>query len=250
MSSLLSKVSASAAGAGPQASGGINQHTAGLVASTLAAADSDLRNGSRLLTGQAVHNTSNGPLDTLSAWAPGQIARLRAAADRAPAGSLHQRVMASAQLAQRVLERADRLSHDMGCNCLRSTSTDDLGPQPCQGACNPAPSKAPNPGTKPGQSTVPSVAPSSSPGKVGSPTSAPSSQSNGPAGSPTVSGSPPSGQSGAGGTTGRSSSGLPGLPSTPGNPSSGPIVVDTCGLHVSLGPIGLGLGTCGLNLKL
>ena len=250
VTSLLSKASASAAGAGPQASGGINEHAASLVADTLDAADSDLRNGTRLLTGQAVHNTSNGPLATLSAWAPGQIARLSAAADRIPAGSLHQRAVASKQLAERVFERANQLSRDMGCNCLRSTSTDDLGPQPCQGACNPAPAKSPNPGTKPGQSPMPSVAPSSSPGRVGGPTSAPRSQSTGPLGPPTVSGSPPTGQSGAGGTTGRSSSGLPGLPSPPGNPSSGPIVVDTCGLHVTLGPIGLGLGTCGLNLKL
>ncbi len=255
VSSLLSKSSAFALGTGPQAMGGLNPHTASLIADTLSAADNDLRNGTRLLTGQAVHNTSNGPLITLSGWAPSQVARLRAIVNRVPAGSVRQRALASEQLAQRVLERADRLSRDIGCTCLRATSTDDLGPLPCQSACNPqAPPSTPNPGTKPAPSGIPSIPPTSSPGRVSGPATTPPSRSGGAATIPPIPGLP-----GSGATTGRSSggrtsgapSGTGGLPTQPppGLPSA-PITVDSCGVHVTLGPIGVGLGSCGLNLHL
>jgi hypothetical protein len=248
--SLLSKASASAAGVGPQAAGGVNPHTASLVAATLSAADADLRNGSRLLTGQAVHNTSDGPLKTLSSWSPHQIARLRVVADRVPSGSLHHRVLASEQLAQRVLDRAHRLAVDLGCNCLRSTSSDDLGPLPCQGVCNPVQPATPGPGTTPSPAPRPSVAPSSSGGTVTRPsTSAPTLPPNGtvstPHGQPRSTAPTDSRGTTRPTTTAPGRSGLP-LP----NSASVPITVDTCGLQVTLGPLGLGVGTCGLNLTL
>jgi hypothetical protein len=33
-------------------------------------------------------------------------------------------------------------------------------------------------------------------------------------------------------------------------PASGPVVLDSCGLHVQLGQVGVGLGPCGLHLHL
>ncbi len=224
VSSLLSKSAAFAVGTGPQAMSGLNSHTAGLIADTLAAADSDLRSGSRLLTGQAVHNTSNGPLVTLRGWAPGQVARLHVVVNRVAAGSLHQRALASEQLVQRVLERANRLSRNIGCSCLRGTSTDDLGPLPCQSACNPpVPVTTPNPGTKPAPTGVPSIPPTSSPGRVTSPATSPASRPSGAATLPPIPGLPGSGGASTGHTSG-APSGTGGLSAQP--PSSSPVSPD------------------------
>jgi hypothetical protein len=55
---------------------------------------------------------------------------------------------------------------------------------------------------------------------------------------PTGTGSAPSGSS--------SSIGLPSL----SLPASGPITINSCGLLVTLGTIGIGLGPCGLHLHL
>jgi hypothetical protein len=73
---------------------------------------------------------------------------LRRIADRIPAGALHTRAVSSKVLADRVLERANRLRADLGCSCLVQTSSDDLGPLPCISACRGAPrgTIAPAPG--------------------------------------------------------------------------------------------------------
>ncbi len=250
---LLSKASAlagaagpQAGAAGPQAAGGINTHTASLVTSTLDDADADLRNGSRLLTGQAVRNMSKDPLQTLLTWTPDQISRLTAIVNRIPAGSLHGRAAASEHLTVRLLDRANRLNGDIGCSCLTQTSSDDLGPLPCTLPCNPA-------STRPGAPNAPAPGgTATSPGGSGTPPSGQSTATGGASVSlPAIPGLPtgtgqtpqPTGTSSPTGSSG--SNGLPGV-SLP--PASGSITVDSCGLTVTLGTIGLGLGSCGLHL--
>jgi uncharacterized protein DUF5667 len=128
VSALLSRASAHAAG-------GIDARHAKLITETVGQADSDLRNASRLLTEQAVANRSADPLRVLISALPDQISRLSAIANRIPAGQLHNRAVASGQLATRVLDRANQLRADLGCSCLTGTSTDDLGPLPCSTPC-------------------------------------------------------------------------------------------------------------------
>jgi hypothetical protein len=180
--------------AGPNPASGIDAHLTGLITATLNNADSDLRNASRLLTGQAVRTRSADPLQTLQSWTPGQVSRLTAIVNRIPTGSLHNRAAASKALGERVLERTSQLRAEISCSCLAQTSADDLGPLPCPRPCAPAPrrptgpSRAPSSGGPSGASTAggPSGAPTTggpitSPGG-GAPSSPPASRS-GPTGS-------------------------------------------------------------------
>ena len=162
------KLLARSGASGPAAAGGINAHTAGLISGTLTDADSDLRNASRLLTGQAARTSSVDPLQLLLEWSPGQASRLTLIANRIPAGALHNRVVSSKLLTDRVLERANRLHADLGCSCLVQTSSDDLGPLPCASPCRPTPpaTLVPTPGgpnAPTGGSRRPSSPPASRP---------------------------------------------------------------------------------------
>jgi uncharacterized membrane protein YgcG len=240
---LLGRTSSMAAGSGSQASGNINAHAAKLIADTLRDADADTRNGVRLLTGQAVRNMSNGPLSAVTTWAPAQLARLESIVNRAPPGATHDRAVESQRLVQHAVTRANQLNHDMGCSCLANTANDELGPLPCDTACNPV--TPVSPGQQPG-STKPSTSPPTSP--TGTEPATPNKSSGGLIGLPGSTSATGAG-SGTGGATSSGSPGgsiLPPLPST----STGPITVDTCGVHVTLGPLGLGLGPCGLDLSL
>jgi uncharacterized protein DUF5667 len=253
VSKLLSKASALALGTGANASAGINQHTTDLVTSTLDDSDGDLRNASRLLTGQAVRSSSSAPLQTLLGWAPEQITRLTAITNRIPPGALHDRAFVSEQLAERVLDRATRLHDNIGCTCLAGTANDDLGPLPCALPCHPpasqsGPASSPPPGsavTSPGGNGAPPPSPSHATGtKSGASASLP--PIPGLPGSAT--GSSPGSSTATGGTPSASGTGS-GLPSV-SPPASGPIVVNSCGVTVTLGSIGVGLGPCGLHLHL
>jgi uncharacterized membrane protein YgcG len=244
VSGLLGRTSSMAAGSGPQASGNINAHAAKLIADTLRDADADTRNGVRLLTGQAVRNMSNGPLSAVTTWAPAQLARLDSIVNRAPPGATRERAVTSRHLVQHALTRANQLGHDMGCICLANTANDELGPLPCDTACNPV--TPVSPGQQPG-STKPSTSPSTSP--TGTEPATPNKSSGGLNG---LSGSTSAPGAGSG-TGGASSSGSPGgsvLLPLPSVTPTGPVTVDTCGVHVTLGPLGLGLGPCGLDLSL
>jgi len=164
VSALLSRSSATADGTGPSAAGGVNSHTADLITATLASADSDTRNGSRLLAGQAVHNGSAEPLSFMTGWAPNQIERLQSISDRLSAGALHDRAAASAELAAAALSRAQALRAILSCSSLDNAPTDDLGPVPstvCAATTDPA--------HHPGAPAKPN---SSTPTKRGTPTRA------------------------------------------------------------------------------
>jgi len=257
VSALLSRISALAAGAGPQAADGISARSAKLISDTLGDADADLRNASRLLTEQAVDNTSADPLRLLLGAVPDQISRLGAIVNHIPPGQLHDRAVASEQLATRVLDRANRLLADLGCSCLTGTATDDLGPLPCSTPCA-APSATPgtpsSPGSTPGvpgrsATHGPGSAPHSSDGAPAPPTSSATVTSSGAGAS----------QSAAAGPSSAPASGTatPNAPQTSTAPSgtstttaSSPIVINSCGVTITLASIGVGIDTCGLHLHL
>ena len=243
VSGLLGRTSSMAAGSGSQASGNINAHAAKLIADTLRDADADTRNGVRLLTGQAVRNMSDGPLRAVTTWAPAQLARLESIVNRAPPGATHDRAVESQHLVQHAVTRANQLSHDMGCSCLANTANDELGPLPCDTACNPVTPVSPS---QPG-STRPSTSPSTSP--TGTEPATPNKSSGG-VNAPQGPGSATGAGSGSGAATSSGSPGGSALLPLPSVTSTGPITVDTCGVHVTLGPLGLGLGPCGLDLSL
>jgi hypothetical protein len=246
-SALLSRALALGAGTGPQAADGISARSAKLITDTLDDADSDLRNASRLLTEQAVSNRSADPLRVLLGAVPDQVSRLASIVNRIPPGQLHDRARASEQLAVRVLDRANRLRADLGCSCLTRTSADDLGPLPCSTSCA-APRATPGPPSSPGSTPTGTTGPGSTPRSSGSapaPQTRQATATSGPAAStrPAAGGSsdaPARATPGANApqTSAGASSGSP----TSG--TSGPIVVNSCGVTITLASLGAGVGIC------
>jgi hypothetical protein len=141
VSELVSRASSMAAGPGANAAAGVNAHTATLIASTLGSADSDTRNGARRLAAAAVHSGSTEPLQAMANWAPSQLKRLQAIADRLGSGVLHDRLSALTKLTAMALTRAKALHADLGCKCLDKAATDELGPVPCPTGCAQDPAK-------------------------------------------------------------------------------------------------------------
>jgi hypothetical protein len=262
---LLGQAGAMALGDGPQAGAAISDRAASLITNTLGSADDDVREASRLLGNQAVRTRSAEPLDVMTSWAPGQLERLRAITERIPAGQLHERAAASTDLVSAALDRARALQAQVGCDCLRGAS-DELGPVPCTDCL------APNP-VVPGPTTqIPSEQPkgSSSPSSGNSSAATNSKTGSGPGG---ISGSPPGSQGPGSSGPGSGSPGLPGVPDLP-LPSvpvpsltvplplplpttlpplplplpSTPLTANSCGLSLGLGPIGIGIGTCGITV--
>lgn len=252
VSALLSRASALAAGPGPQAADAISARNAKLITDTLGDADSDLRNASRLLTEQAVNNRSADPLRVLLGAVPDQVSRLGSIVSRIPPGRLHDRAHASEQLATRVLDRANRLRADLGCSCLTGTSADDLGPLPCNTPCS-APRTTPaTPGKPrtPSSSSGPGSAPRSSGGAPAPPTTRKTAAST-PAGASRPAAAVRSGAPARGTSTPSApltSAGAGGASPTAG--LSPPIVVNSCGVTITLASIGVGVGPCGPHLHL
>ena len=249
VSSLLGNASAS--GTGPQADGAITERTASLVRSTLNSADGDVRQAAQLLGSQAVATRSAAPLKVMTSWAPAQQGRLDAIVARIPAGALHDAAASSATLIASAYARATQLQAVIGCGCLDNARSDDLGPLPCTACAGPA---RPNPpghgsGTAPG-STGTSNSPR--PGQSHSPDAPGGGAASAPGGStPGVPRTSPPGSSGSGGGSlplPTPSLPLPSLP-LPSLPLPTPSVsTDSCGASISLGPIGIGVGTCGIHI--
>ncbi len=253
VSALLSRASALAAGPGPQAADGISARNAKLITDTLGDADSDLRNASRLLTEQAVNNRSADPLQVLLGAVPDQVSRLGSIVSRIPPGPLHDRAHGSEQLATRVVDRANRLRADLGCSCLTGTSADDLGPLPCTTPCA-APRTTPatphSPGSTPSGSSGPGSAPPSSGGAPAPPTTRKTATSA-PAGASRPAAAARSGTPARG--TSRPSAPLTSAGAGGASPTAGlspPIVVNSCGVTITLASIGVGVGPCGPHLHL
>jgi hypothetical protein len=231
---LLSRAGVS--GDGAQASG-LDSHTAGLIQSTLASADSDVKSASSLLTTQAVQKKSAAPLTVLTRWAPKQLSRLQTIAAVLPSPALRNRTESSADLVSAAVTHAQQLAPKVAGGCSSSATSDPLGPLPI-GAC----------GTG-GTSIVPPV--------LGGQSSTSNSPSN-----PAGSGAAGNGQNasvvpGETSTTNgvQPTAGEPtksgGSPLPPIKTPSLPVSVSSCGINASLGPIGIGIGLCsGIHLSL
>lgn len=227
--SLVSRTSAIAGGGGVLA-GGVSPNTASLVTATLASSDSDVRSAAKLLGGQAVRSGSTIALATMTDWAPGQLQRLDQLARTMPDGALRNRTTSSATLVHAALSRATTLQAKIDRACLDEAGTDELGPKPCpvrahgqpaESTLVPAPGKTSGP-TEPGRPQVPAVTSGggTNPGPSDNATKAAGSSSS-PNPLPT----------------------LP-VPLLPLPSQSVTLPVGTCGLAVTLGPLGLNLGTC------
>ncbi len=238
---LLRRDSASAAGAGTLA-GGLSKSTATLIETNLASADSDLRNGTRLLDTQAVTSKTQSPISLITSWAPGQLDRLHDLADALPQGPLQNRTTTSWTLTKSALTRARTLSPAVASGCASTDDSDRLGPVP---TCAASPSTTGTSGT-PGTARTPS-----SPLTSTAPSSAPS------VGKTTTHSSPDApGASAPGASVSRSSTtGITARPiSSPAARTStsppvirlpsAPVSIGSCGVSVSLGPIGIGVGGC------
>lgn len=210
-------------------------HTASLVASALRSADSDVRNGVRLLTNTAVAQTSADPLTKISGWLSEQRTQLATLAPRLPAGPARSQASSSLALLQQVALRTRQLKAELGCSCLSQANADELGPRPCT-SC-----KRPN---VPGLPGVPSGGPSGLPSL---PTALPSSVPG--SGAPSL---PGLGGSGGALPTGTSlPSGLPSsLPSgLPTQLSSSPVSVGSSGASGGLPGVSISAGPGGISIS-
>ena len=228
---LLHRDSASAAGRGPLA-GGLSTQTAKLISSSLASADSDLRHGSDLLNTQAVSTRSQSPITLLAGWAPGQLTRLSDLAAALPDGTLQNRTHSSWTLTSAALHRARSLAPAVATGCASTSRTDALGPVP---TCSSAVPRASTP-TRSAPASTASTPPSATTGSAGRPGG--------------------SSRSGGGTTSTHATKGAPAPSPTPTTSSGShkiqapslspgaPVSIGSCGISVSLGPIGIGVGHC------
>ena len=231
---LLHRDSASAAGRGPLA-GGLSTQTAKLIAANLASADADLRRGSDLLNTQAVTDRSQSPIALLTGWAPGQLTRLSDLAAALPDGTLQNRTHSSWTLTSAALDRARSLAPAVANGCASTSRTDALGPVPRCSSTDANPSSA--------TSSVPAGTASTAPSATLGPATSPprGSKSSGPGTTSThdTAGAPATSPIRIPATsTGSQKVHLPSL--SPGAPVS----VGSCGISVTLGPIGIGVGHC------
>jgi len=224
---LASRATAEAMGTGAQA-GVIDSHTADLISSTLGSADSDVKDATTLLTNQAVSSNSSSPLKIITDWAPSQLARLQALAAAVPDGSLRERAQSSASLVHAAATRAQALVPSVVNGCATSTVADSLGvlPSGCDAGSS---SIAPPPGTKTNKPRHPG---GSNVGTDTGPVVAPVTEGSSPSDSPDNTGS----------SSPQPPIKLPPLSSV--LPTKLPVSVSTCGLGITLGPIGINLGNC------
>ena len=249
---LLSVPSASGlSGQGPQAGGAISKHTAALITSTLASADDYLRQAATLIGTKAVRVHLSGPRWIMFDWAPAQQSRLDEIVGQLPAGTLHKRAATSRDLVGAAYDRAQALQNDMQCGCLNASGTDALGPLPCA-ACEVTSPMLPTPGATGTQS--PAITQShtgtDSNGNVSGPKSGQVQGGSTSAVPGNGSGSKTPAGNGVPTTIPTSPLPLPSL-SVPTVPTLPPILgTNSCGATVALGPVGIGLGTCGVHLHL
>jgi hypothetical protein len=145
----------------------LSSHLQDLVVSTLATLDQQARDGTTLLTKAAVSSGDSSVLAPLVPWATTQQSGLSDIANRLPPGRAKNATNYSLALVARVPTRVEMLTQSIGCACMSSVNSDDLGPLPCS-ACpiqtNTTSSSAATSSTRtPQPSTKPSSTPSASP---------------------------------------------------------------------------------------
>jgi hypothetical protein len=233
--SLLSQATATALGAGAVAGGRVSTKAAALITDTLGSSDSDVKAAARLLNGEAARSRTTAPLDTMTDWAPSQLTRLTALAAAMPAGALHNRTSSSITLVENALARSKALAAKVGCTCLKGARTDEFGPVPCSPCTKPAANTGTSGPTQPaGTSTRQRHAtPGSSTSRSGGHQTATTTRGN----SPPVTSVPK-------GVTTPSVPKVPVKLSVPSKPSLPGVSVGKCGVSVSLGGLGAGLGLC------
>lgn len=129
---LVDRSTASAVGV---SAGGLSSETENLIDSNLASADGDVKHAAQLLGSDAVKSNNAHALSSMTAWAPGQLARLKRLANAMPDGVLKARTSQSSQLVHAALHRAKTLQHKkVTCGALRTSGSDELGPVPA-GTC-------------------------------------------------------------------------------------------------------------------
>ena len=231
---LLSRAGVSGTGA---VAAGLDAHTASLIKSTLASADSDVKSASSLLSTQAVQTKTTKPLNVLTQWAPSQISRLNSIAAAMPDTSLRARTESSADLVSAAVSRAEQLAPKVSSGCASGTSTDSLGPLP-QAGCGITSVLPSTVGGQPSSSPAPSAPGHTNASGNGQNVSIVPNRGGTSTGPPaTGSESPTSGLH------------LPSL--LPSLTPSLPIGISSCGIAATLGPIGIGIGLCsGLHLSL
>jgi hypothetical protein len=145
----------------------LSNHIQNLVVSTLATLDQQARDGTTLLTKSAVATGDTAVLAPLVPWANTEQVGLSDIANRLPAGRAKDATKASLSLVLRVQTRVALLSGSIGCACMSTVNSDDLGPLPCS-VCpveaNNGSSSAATTSTQTSEpSTKPSTTPSTSP---------------------------------------------------------------------------------------
>ena len=198
---LLSRASAlaidvpGAHGRSVSAAGGINTHTATLIEHTLADAKSEMKTGIVQLTRAATAKHSAAPLQGISAMIGSQLDRLKAIADRLPAGALHDAALSAVQLTEEAQQRSTDISNSASCSCSQNTGSDELGPLPCphtstclQATGPELPTTTPATTGTPGNTSTPAT-PSAAPATA-APTSAPTALPSPPTPNPTPAGPP------------------------------------------------------------
>jgi hypothetical protein len=158
VSGLLSRASASGTGA---VADGLGSHTISLIDSTLDSADSDVREGTRILTDEASAQRSAKPLQILIGWAPEQLSALHSLEARLPLGVARNRVLNSISVLTTSATRAQVLAPLAKCGCFDTLPSDTDGPVPPAGApasASGAPSEPDSP-EAPSTSATPPVSP-------------------------------------------------------------------------------------------
>ncbi|MEO6886503.1 MAG: DUF5667 domain-containing protein [Jatrophihabitantaceae bacterium] len=244
VSALLGQTTAMSLDPGVTASDGVGPHTASLITSTLDSANQDVRQAAQMLGSEAVASRSAAPLSTMTSWVPSQATRMQSIVARIPAGALHDRAVASAELVNAAGVRANGLAGSVGCACMATARSDSLGPIPCTDCGT---SQSPQPG-QPTVTTPTAVPMNSTAAKAGTHSGSASTATKGgtgATGSPTPTPSPTTGTTTPGGL-------LPPLhlPTLPITIPTMPVTVDSCGLGLNLGGLHVGVGTCGVHLNL
>jgi Domain of unknown function (DUF5667) len=129
ISKLLGRSNAS--GGSKPSSDRLSDHIQDLVVSTLATLDRQARDGTTLLTKSAVATGDSAVLEPLVPWANSQQVGLSEIANRLPAGRAEDATQDSLILVLRVQTRVAQLTGSIGCACMSSVNSDDLGPRPC-----------------------------------------------------------------------------------------------------------------------